>query len=218
MNSLARIGLGALVSLVALPAAAHHPLGGLPMETFSHGLLSGIGHPLLGFDHLFFVAVMGIAAAFTGRRFVAPLGYLAAMIAGVALVVGGVALPFVEQAIAVSLLVLGGLVMAGRAIPLAGAVGLFALAGLFHGWAFGEALAGQEGGAPVAVTAGYLLGLAAVQYAIAVAAGLAVTAGLRAATAQDMPARLSGAMAAGAGAFLCLEVLEGAAFAALGLG
>ena len=30
-------------------AFAHHPMSGLPMETFTHGLLSGIGHPILGF-------------------------------------------------------------------------------------------------------------------------------------------------------------------------
>jgi len=48
-------------SLIASPAMAHHPLNGMPMETFAHGLLSGVGHPLLGFDHLFFVIAMGAA-------------------------------------------------------------------------------------------------------------------------------------------------------------
>ena len=33
----------------AVPAFAHHPLGGLPMETLTDGLLSGVGHPGLGF-------------------------------------------------------------------------------------------------------------------------------------------------------------------------
>ena len=38
------------LSLAATPALAHHPLNGMPMETFAHGLLSGVGHPLLAQD------------------------------------------------------------------------------------------------------------------------------------------------------------------------
>ena len=29
-----------------------------------HGLLSGIGHPIIGFDHLAFVIAVGLIAAF----------------------------------------------------------------------------------------------------------------------------------------------------------
>ena len=65
------IGLSAIAAS-ATPALAHHPLGGLPMETFTQGVLSGIGHPLLGFDHLFFVIAVGIAALYTGRAKLAP--------------------------------------------------------------------------------------------------------------------------------------------------
>jgi len=70
-----------LFSAVALlvttaPALAHHPLAGQPMETFSQGLLSGIGHPLLGFDHLFFVIAVGVAALYTGFARTAPAAYI----------------------------------------------------------------------------------------------------------------------------------------------
>ena len=71
-----------LLALCATPALAHHPLDGAPMETFAHGLMSGVGHPLLGFDHLFFIAAVGIAAMFTGYRYTAPFGYLAGMTGG----------------------------------------------------------------------------------------------------------------------------------------
>jgi len=53
----------------AVPVMAHHPLNGMPMETFSHGVLSGIGHPILGFDHLFFILIVGVAAVFSGRKY-----------------------------------------------------------------------------------------------------------------------------------------------------
>ena len=200
-------------TLAATPALAHHPLAGAPMETFTHGVLSGVGHPILGFDHLFFIIAVGIAAALTGRLLTAPLGYVAGMLGGVALILGGIALPAVELVIALSLLIAGALLMSGRTLRLPIVMGLFGLLGLFHGWAFGQSLTGQEGGAATAVIVGYLIGLAAIQWPIAVAAGK--TASI---AATAMPARLAGGMVAGAGLFLVLEAAEGAAFAAIGLG
>lgn len=207
-------GFAALASVIATPALAHHPLAGAPMETFAHGVLSGIGHPLLGFDHLFFVIAVGIAAALAGRLFTAPLGYLAGMTGGVALVANGVALPAVEFMIAASLIVLGGWIATGRSLAAPAAVTAFAVAGLFHGWAFGGTIAGQESGMGAAVIAGYLLGLAAIQWAIAVAAGWLAT---RAAEGSMAP-RLAGAVVAGVGVTFFLEGAETVAFAALGLG
>ena len=72
-----RLPITAALTLAATPALAlaHHPLGGLPMETFADGLLSGVGHPLLGFDHLFFVGAMvtGIGLFLALERIEAPL-------------------------------------------------------------------------------------------------------------------------------------------------
>lgn len=213
-----RVLLTAAVALAATPALAHHPLGGMAMETFAHGVMSGVGHPLLGFDHLFFVLAVGVAALFTGRALTAPLAFIAAMLVGVFLVVGGIQLPIVEPVIALSLVVLGGLVARGKALSAPVAMAVFAGLGVFHGWAFGGSLAGQEGGASAAVLTGYLLGLAAIQYAIAVGFGMVVAKVWNAKTADAISARLTGAVVAGVGAFLVLEVAEGAAFAALGLG
>ncbi|MGB0928852.1 MAG: HupE/UreJ family protein, partial [Pikeienuella sp.] len=142
---------------------------------------------------------------------------IAAMLVGVFLVVGGIQLPIVEPVIALSLVVLGGLVARGKALTAPVAMAVFAALGVFHGWAFGGSLAGQEGGASAAVLVGYLLGLAAIQYAIAVGFGMVVAKVWNAKTADAISARLSGAVVAGVGAFLVLEVAEGAAFAALGL-
>ena len=83
---------------------------------------------------------------------------------------------------------------------------LFAGFGLFHGAAFGGSIAGQEGGVGGVVLIGYLIGLGAIQYGIALAAGWVR---LNACWAQPRPppvnARLAGAMVAGVGAFLVLE-------------
>ena len=201
--------------LAATPAMAHHPLGGMPMETFVQGALSGVGHPVLRFDHLFFVIAVGIAALFTARRFATPAAYIAAMIFGCGLMYAGVNLPLKEAVIAVSLLALGGAVLMGRALGTTAALVLFAGFGLFHGSAFGDSLAGQEGGIGGGVLIGYLIGLAAVQYLIAIAAGWVTERVLGATEAASVNARLAGAMIAGVGVFLVLETVEGPVLSAL---
>ena len=210
--------LTAALTLVATPALAHHPLAGAPMETFAHGMLSGVGHPILGFDHLFFILAIGIAALFTGAPRLAPLGYVAGMLGGCVLIMAGVTLPAVEVVIALSLVIVGAVLMSGQALKLPTALALFAGFGLFHGWAFGGTITGQEGGMSAAVISGYLIGLAAIQWVIAIMAGWITGSVLLSQTAEDMPARLAGGLVAGAGTFLVLEHAEGAAFAMLGLG
>jgi len=209
-------GLTAIATLFATPALAHHPLAGAEMTTFAHGVLSGVGHPILGFDHLFFVIAVGVVAALSGRLTTAPLGYIAGMLGGIALITNGVALPYVEFVIAGSLIILGGLAASGRGMTAPVAMALFAGAGLFHGWAFGETLTGQESGMGAAVLFGYLLGLVAVQYVLSVAAGWLATRGIESAT--DIKPRLAGAVVAGVGMTFFLEGAETAIFSSLGLG
>ncbi len=209
-------GLAAFAALIATPALAHHPLAGAEMTTFTHGVLSGIGHPVLGFDHLFFVIAVGIVAALSGRLLVAPLAYIAGMLGGIALITNGVGLPYVEFVIAGSLILLGGLAASGRAMAAPLAMALFAGAGLFHGWAFGETVTGQEAGMGAAVLGGYLLGLVAVQYVVSVAAGWLARWGISG--AADIKPRLAGAVVAGVGLTFFLEASETAIFASLGLG
>lgn len=202
------------LSLAASPALAHHPLGGMPMETFAHGLMSGVGHPVLGFDHLFFVALMGIAALFTANRLLTPAAYIGAMLVGCGLMYAGIAMPAAEIVIVASLIVLGGIVLSGKALPTTTAMLVFAAFGLFHGSAFGGSIAGQEGGVGGAVLLGYLIGLGVIQYLIAIGAGWAAQK-LGASDASAINARLAGAMVAGVGIFLALEVIEGPIVAAL---
>lgn len=208
--------LATLATLAATPAFAHHALGGMPMETFQHGLLSGIGHPILGFDHLFFVLAVGIAAAVAGRIFTAPLAYIGAMLAGVAISVLGAQIGIAETVIALSLVIVGGALATGRGLSPVVAMVLFAGLGLFHGYAFGGSIAEQES-VNGSVLTGYLLGLGITQYMIAVGAGLVAKLVWDAAGHTSVSTRIAGGVVAGVGAFLMLEQLEGAAFAALGI-
>lgn len=195
--------------VVASPALAHHPLAGQPMESFSHGVLSGVGHPVLGFDHLFFVLAMGLAARLAGVPFRGPLFYLVAMLVGCGALYAGWNAPSREAMIALSLLVVGGGLASGRQMPARVLPWVFAGFGLFHGAGFGTSLAAQEGGVSTLVLTGYLLGLGLVQYGLAIAAGVIGTRAIGASDATAVPARLAGAMVAGVGLFLCLEAVEG---------
>jgi len=205
----------AVATLAATPALAHHPLEGAPMETLAQGLLSGVGHPILGFDHLFFVAAMGIAALFTAARLAGPVAYVLAMVLGCGAAYAGLALPAVEIVITASLLTVGGLLASGRTLSTTATMALFAGFGLFHGAAFAGSLAGQEGGVGGAVLLGYLAGLVVTQYLVALGAQLLAARVLHATEASAVNARLVGAAVAGVGVFLALEVLEGPLVAVL---
>ena len=189
----------------ASPAFAHHPMDGEVPSTLVNGLLSGIGHPIIGLDHLAFVVAVGLAAALVGRPFTLPLAFVATTVLGTLAHVAGVGLPFVEVGIAVSVLLLGVMLLSGREFGLAIYASLFAVAGIFHGHAYGEAVFGAEATPIVA----YLLGFGLTQFAIAACAAIAASAF----GSVALRARLTGGVVAGMGALLVSEHV----LAALGL-
>lgn len=188
---------------LSVPAFGHHPLQGQPMETFTHGLLSGIGHPLLGFDHLFFIVAMGMVAALCRPRALLITAFLVAMAAGCLLRSSMAEMLLHEAIIAGSLLIVGGMLALARIPGWSITASLFTLFGLFHGAAFGAAIAAEEAASGQAVILGYLSGLVVAQALIAWLAGS--TGKLR---LGDTGVRLAGAMVAGAGLFLLLEASE----------
>ena len=198
---------GLALSASAAPALAHHPLAGETPTTVMHGLLSGIGHPIIGLDHLAFVIAAGVASLLIGRPLLGPLIFVVATVLGTLVHLAAIGLPAVEAVIALSVLAIGAAVATGRASA-AVVLPIMGVAGLFHGHAYGEAVFGAEATPVVA----YLLGFGATQWLIAVAAGAAVVKLAGSATPQA--ARLGGAAVAGAGALLVGEH----ALAAIGLG
>lgn len=208
MNRLSAAALAAVALAGSSgPALAHHAMGGSIPDSLASGLLSGLAHPVIGIDHLAFVAAAGIAAAATGSRLLSPLAFVAATVAGCLLQVTGFSLPAAEIVVAASILLLGGILLSGRTLGTPALLGLFAVAGLFHGWAYGESIVGAE---PTPLVA-YLAGFAAVQYAVATGAGHLATRTGRLAT--DIRPRLAGAMAAGIGVAFLVENLEALLFA-----
>lgn len=165
-----RVGMaGVLASMaIALPAFAHHPFGGEVPQTFFQGFLSGLGHPVVGPDHLAFVIAVGLlATVVAGGRWV-PTAFVGATLVGTGLHLAGLDLPAPELVISVSVVIFGALAVMRDRLNAGVVCLLAAIAGLFHGYAYGEAVVGAEAAPLVA----YLVGFAGVQGAIACVAYL----------------------------------------------
>ena len=155
------------IALAATPALAHHAMDGQVPSTFVQGLLSGLGHPVLGPDHFAFIVGIGLLAAIAGFGPLLPVAFVAAMGVGLAVHLAGFGVPGAEILVAVSVVLIGIAVAwrhAGRETWLEG--GAFAMAGVFHGYALAESIVGAETGA----LGGYVIGLVAVQATIALLA------------------------------------------------
>jgi urease accessory protein len=128
-----------------------------------------------------------------------------AMMAGVALHLLGATVPGAEILVALSVIVLGAVMLGNRRMPIGPAIVLFAMVGVIHGYALGESIYGAE---PTPLYA-YLLGLAIIQCGVALAAAkIAGTLSQR--SADVSPLRLVGAGIAGIGlAVLMQQVIPG---------
>ena len=152
----------------ALPAAAwaHHVMGyGLP-QTFMQGLLSGLGHPLIGLDHAAFIVATGFFLALVEGGMVGVLVLIGGTLAGAAMHLLGIDVPAGEVGVALSVILIGALVMARRKIELTWVAAGLAVAGALHGHAYAESIFGAE----TAPLGAYLIGFSLIQLAVAAAA------------------------------------------------
>lgn len=130
------------------------------------GLLSGLGHPVIGLDHAAFIVTAGFFLALVEGGMWGVLAVIAGSLAGAALHLAGFGLPGGEIGVALSVISIGGLLMAQRPIGLSRLAGGLALAGILHGHAYAESIFGAEA-APLGA---YLLGFSLIQLGIAAAA------------------------------------------------
>lgn len=201
----AGLAASAALFLLADPALAHHVMGGRMPATFNDGFLSGLGHPIVGLDHFAAVVAIGFIAAAHRAAAALALGFVTAMIVGAALHVQGATIPGAEIMVALSVIVLGGILLRRQSVAAGVALALFAIAGLMHGYALGESIYGAEQTPLYA----YLLGLAVIQSAVALAA--IGVARLLTERADLSPPRLIGAGIAGIGlAVLMTQIIPGA--------
>ena len=164
--SAARLLLVFATAFLAAPALAHHVMGGQTPVTFADGLLSGIGHPIIGLDHLAAVIAVGGLAATQSRGEWLGLGYVLATMVGAAAHIGEATVQGSEIFVAVSVVALGLMLLRSRPWRMDIAIALFGFTGLVHGYALGESIAGAER-APLFA---YFIGLALIQSAVLFAA------------------------------------------------
>lgn len=140
----------------------------------THGFAQGFLHPLGGLDHVLAMVAVGLLAAHLGGRalLLVPASFVSLMALGGALGFAGIALPYTELAIALSVVVLGALVAlrANLSLSLASAIaGGFAI---FHGYAHGAEL--PAGTSSLSYAAGFLIATALLHLAgIALGLGFA---------------------------------------------
>ena len=153
-------------ALAAAPAWAHHFMDNALPGTFVEGLLSGLGHPLIGVDHAAFIVATGFFMARIEGGMWGVAALIAGSLLGAALHLNGVDIVGGEIGVALSVIVAGGLLMGRWRIKLSWLTGGLALAGTLHGHAYAEAIFGAEA-TPLGA---YLAGFSLVQLGVAAAA------------------------------------------------
>ena len=128
------LGLSAMFMLAAVSGAEAHVGAGAVS-----GAVAGFTHPVGGLDHVLAMIAVGVLAVQQGGRALwsIPLAFVAMMLVGGAVGVAGIAVPFVEQGIMGSIIVLGVVVALGRAMSLPLAMVMVGIFAVFHGHAHG---------------------------------------------------------------------------------
>jgi urease accessory protein len=157
----------ASLAATTAPAFAHHVMGGRTPSTMVQGLLSGLGHPVIGVDHLLFIVGVGLLGGVLGRRLLVPLFFVGGTLCGAVLHLSGLNIAFAELAILASVALMAMALLHGMRLAALPTAALVAGAGLFHGYAYAESIFGAE---PAPLYA-YLIGFAVIQFVIAFAGG-----------------------------------------------
>ena len=162
-NKAIAFGSAASILLYAVPALAHHPNGGEIPSNFVEGFLSGIGHPVIGIDHLVFTIAIGLLAALSKKLgMIIPTAFVVATAIGTIIHLQSVDLPAAELVISASVLIMGIFLAQKNTANIGLLAALAASAGIFHGYAYGESIVGAE----TTVLGAYLLGFCSIQLAI----------------------------------------------------
>ena len=146
-----------LLLALASTASQAHPGHG------AEGLLDGLAHPF-GLDHLLAMVAVGVwsvVALPAKKMWWGPLTFMVALAASALLGASGMAVPYLEQMVALSVALLGAMLLLARQLPAAPGLALVAVAASLHGLAHGaEAPPAAIG----AYAAGFLLTTAVLHF------------------------------------------------------
>lgn len=184
------------VSALATSASAHTGHG-------THSLMEGLAHPL-GVDHLLAMLAVGVwsvSALPSGKVWQGPAVFMVALMLSAVMGASGVTLPFLEHAIALSVVLFGlMLVLAAKPMPKALGLGVIAVAASLHGLAHG---AETPASGFLGYAAGFLLSTAALHLS-GVGIGQSIRRGLK--TGHAMALGGLGTLLSGAGLVLFAHV------------
>ena len=96
------------------------------------------------------------------------MSFIIGMLAGLFIIISGYNLFLVEFIIAISLLLIGVFIISGKKVNFSFISSSLLVVRLFHGWAFGETIVGQENVNSYVLSV-YLLGLSVIVWALSVA-------------------------------------------------
>jgi urease accessory protein len=117
----------------------------IPTITFAHnsehnsGLIYGLQHPITGLDHIIAMIAVGLIAFMVGgkSKFLLPIMFVSTMIIGSILGGSGINIPFIDQGILVSDIILGAVLLFALRIPNLISYSLIGVFAIFHGFAHG---------------------------------------------------------------------------------
>ncbi len=168
-NGLAAGATAAVCGFLAViePALAHHMMDGTLPTNAVQGLLSGLAHPVIGLDHLAFVLAVGLLATMKPNGgYTVPAVFIAMTLLGTGTHVAHMDIPLAEAGVAISLIVAGVMLFAPAGTSVSAMTLLAGVAGLFHGYAYGESVVGSEATPLVS----YLIGFSLIQFLLAMGA------------------------------------------------
>lgn len=141
---LSRNSLVVLSCILLVPSLAHAHIGGGSTSGFG----AGLNHPLGGLDHILAMIAVGIWAAQVGGRAVwaVPSAFVGMMMVGGLLGISGAHVPFVEQGIILSVLMLGVLIAAAVRMPLLASMIVVGMFAVFHGHTHGTEIPSAASG------------------------------------------------------------------------
>ena len=169
--------------------------------TFLEGLLSGLGHPAVGFDHLTFIVVLGVVAALIPAGLAVVGAFIATSVIGTLVHAINFDFPLSEQLVALSVVLAGVLVALGLGAKQIVWLPFAAIAGLLHGYAFGETILGADG----LVIVAYLIGVVIVCSVIAVLVMQLASKVLKLSDAGSVPLKIAGGVVAVLGIILLIS-------------
>ena len=185
----------AILALSPTLAFAHTGIG------HTAALFHGFEHPIGGIDHVLAMVAVGVFAFVLGGRalWLVPLSFVGMMVAGFALGIAQVEVPFVELGIALSSVVIGAAAALGRPMPVALAMSLVGVFATFHGHAHGTEL--PQAADPVAYSLGFVVATGLLHLG-----GIAIGLATRWPTGRHVVRAVGAAIALGGLAFLARAV------------